>query len=255
VRKQPLRVVQPTAQDPGLELLIAAAFGRFPTDSAFSSVGTAYKKLFAPEASSIDSKTLYTPYRLGAQWPLSVGSYDLETIAPRWTRAPTILCLNPASFHDIVDYWNLRALGWAIVPVPTNWRAQLVTDCREIIVESDRRTQGLIYRASVTRARSVAQTELMEFTHDLALHGTNVCTVQLSAPHPTSIFTTRPAERLRVQVRAGDRHDNAAVSNGRVHFTLVRPAWADATPPEWGSAEWINVVDFRQFRGRLIIPR
>lgn len=38
----------------------------------------------------------------------------------RWFRGEGIYFLNETRLNDIINYWNLRALGWSIIPIPLN---------------------------------------------------------------------------------------------------------------------------------------
>lgn len=64
--------------------------------------------------------------------PLRSGSAGLQVNA-RSRSEPVLFYLDATKVRDLVDYWNLRAIGWRILPVPKQWADDLVEPCREII--------------------------------------------------------------------------------------------------------------------------
>ena len=44
--------------------------------------------------------------------------YNLKAIRGRWSRERCIFLLDATNSLDIMDYWNLRAIGWDIIPIP-----------------------------------------------------------------------------------------------------------------------------------------
>ncbi len=36
-----------------------------------------------------------------------------------------VMLPDPQSIGDLLDFWNLRALGWPIIPVPIQWAQRL----------------------------------------------------------------------------------------------------------------------------------
>ncbi len=52
---------------------------------------------------------------------LGMSSYKLESLGnPLWSAQYCIYFVNPDRLNDILNIWNLRALGWYVVPIPFN---------------------------------------------------------------------------------------------------------------------------------------
>ncbi len=52
---------------------------------------------------------------------LDLNHYKLNSYAKRhWLRGVAIYLLNDTKLNDIINFWNLRALGWFIIPIPVS---------------------------------------------------------------------------------------------------------------------------------------
>jgi hypothetical protein len=52
---------------------------------------------------------------------LDITKIKLHTLGnPLWTSQFAVFIINPNSLSDLNDYWNLRALGWNLIPIPPN---------------------------------------------------------------------------------------------------------------------------------------
>ncbi|CAM6000265.1 unnamed protein product [Sphagnum balticum] len=76
--------------------------------------------------------------------------------------------MDSASTLDLIDYWNLRALGWGIIPIPIQWQTELLERCKSFVVErveaegqerGDRAIRGVL----LVKARSIEKSKAEEF--------------------------------------------------------------------------------------------
>jgi len=115
----PLRL--PIPKQPHLALWSAAAFGSFPSGE-LGVLKDAYRELGAEEEEVRQDTYLNT--LLFAYSPLNFANLDLErTSYSRHER--TYMVLNPRDPLDVIDFWNLRALGWDVVSMPIAWASAL----------------------------------------------------------------------------------------------------------------------------------
>ena len=49
---------------------------------------------------------------------LRIARYNLRAIRSRWSWEQCIFFLDATNSLDIMDYWNLRAIGWNMIPIP-----------------------------------------------------------------------------------------------------------------------------------------
>lgn len=116
VRKNPIPIEIPTISTKN-RLFLETVFGALPTnleDKFFECYGKAMD-INRPNVSIsnyckiLDSQTLF----LRRLSNLFVGRY----LKRDWESCIAIYILNPDSNHDLINYWNLRAIGWSIFPV------------------------------------------------------------------------------------------------------------------------------------------
>jgi len=75
---------------------------------------------------------------------------------------------------DIIDYWNLRAVGWNVIPVPkqasrSERTRQLVLDFIEENYIPYRHNPEMFYNTTLLKSRSVTEDELKEFVKSLKI--------------------------------------------------------------------------------------
>jgi len=120
-RFQAAAVVPRPARDADA-LLVASVFGTFPEEAERDFYQRAYVDTFNAVAVEITPETfaevlLGTPRRYT---PLRAASRRLE-ILPSARQQDLLFVLDPSDPLDLVDFWNLRALGLPVRPVPVNW--------------------------------------------------------------------------------------------------------------------------------------
>ena len=150
-QRRPRRLVNALPPAGASPLLHAAMFGRFPEDDkahreGFHSLGGTDEVVVA----SAFMRTLqgsYTPLRLTS-----------EFLDDRVGPAALVFVLDPTRVIDIIDYWNLRALGRRVVPLPIDSIESIAPEIREYIERNNApRPQVLPQwtRACFTKSRCV----------------------------------------------------------------------------------------------------
>lgn len=114
VQKQPWEAAFRSFKD--MELLSAATFGRYGADG--TSPKRHFEQAFAPTDEVIDETTYWTALHETKLNPLRAGLFRLQS---GYYMPYTLFFCDPESVHDALDFWNLRALGWLIVPLPQQW--------------------------------------------------------------------------------------------------------------------------------------
>ena len=127
VARHPERMVIAKAKG-SLRLFSAARFGELPS-GPWGMCSTALHELGATEV--VLSEASYGRELLGTLSPIHVGSYGLD--AGGFSRTAYFL-LDPQSTLDLVDYWNLRAFGWQILPIPIAWTKTMAPVVSELLM-------------------------------------------------------------------------------------------------------------------------
>ncbi|MEK7404943.1 MAG: hypothetical protein AAB225_07530 [Acidobacteriota bacterium] len=139
VQRHPPKVIVPLPAERGHDLLMAATFGAFPKKEPLSD----FRRHFAEALGAADEKVtrqsfngLFEP---NIWFPLRVGAHMLGRQPDRrWTPDPKLFYMDESSPIDIIEFWNFRALGWRVKPLPRSWAAGLKDECERFLRESYR---------------------------------------------------------------------------------------------------------------------
>lgn len=200
-----------------LSLLAITCFGEAPAgrrralDRAFDELGGETQP-FEPERFAKVWSESITPLRLGAS----------EIQIKREGRA-TFLLLDPQNVGDLVDLWNLRALGWRVFPIPTDWSSALAPRVSDWIAQHHKPSpalQAVVTRAVISRGDGVSDRELTTFLRKLEAPAQNFA-VQLTVPRVTS---ASPLDDLRPpKLAASEDETSVEASLGGFSFNCLRP--------------------------------
>ncbi len=108
-----------------------------------------------------------TPRKLVSQF------LEPEQFARPWERN-SIIYLDASSVADVLDYWNLRALGFRVLPLPKQCSndQMLIKKLQAFILESHEvhaTNADITYDATILRARSVDEHEFKRFVKESRL--------------------------------------------------------------------------------------
>lgn len=242
-RRHEHSIVQTNASDPKFDLFSAGVLGAFPPDKKFAYLGRAFQEAFDPKSVSLDGET-YAKLLGKVTSALRVGHDDIEVDTNRRTE-PCIFIIDGTQPRDLIDYWNRRAAGANIVPVPIQWIESLTEFCRKLIVDSygplPNNNHGVMTRASIVYSASVSGADA-EAAHQRLLidvEGAMSTTPQVSAfwrPRPGLQFDqTRP-----ILTAVQRKFDLPLGSDQRsIRFDSLSPEYAG----RYGSEHrWANVV-------------
>ena len=94
--------------------------------------------------------------------------YNLRAIRSRWSWEQCIFLLDATNSLDIMDYWNLRAIGWDIIPIPkqfvqydnTKQRALDFIEANHVPRDSN---PEIYHHTAILRSRSISEDEQENF--------------------------------------------------------------------------------------------
>ena len=91
-----------------------------------------------------------------------------------WNRGICIFHFDATKTLDIIDYWNLRAIGWDVMPVPI--QADLTGDLKESTLSfikenyiQDRNNPNIYHNVSLIKSRSLSDEDTKSFVEALDL--------------------------------------------------------------------------------------
>ncbi|MBI4951773.1 MAG: hypothetical protein HY908_07040 [Myxococcales bacterium] len=254
VRREKAHFVLPNVSGGPNGLSLSAMFGRCPAE--LPHLEDNYREAFEPDEGLLEGAALFDKLRQGT--PLKVTNWGLDA------RRPGLhdLCffLMGASGADVIDYWNLRALGWRLLPVPLAWAEPLINAARETLRrESDgyeERTVSGRFPAMMLAARSVARSITADVAHAIQNGDRYILPVQTWYP---SLWThrTHSYELERCVLSAlEDEHEQPLQGEMQQHWVSVPPlAPPFRTSTAFGAgAQWATVISIRSDAAIPVTP-
>ena len=154
--------------------------------SVFGAVPTTAQKIIDRQFANVPGITrvrptienfveLLSPLRI---FPRRLSVWALEE---RPLRDATLFVCDATSAQDIIDYWNLRAAGYYVVPIPIQGAAlenvkKLATNFIETNYRPYRHNPNMFHHTTVQRSRSVNEEKVRKFCDSLDISKSNSMT-------------------------------------------------------------------------------
>ncbi len=170
-RKYPIKVLMPKISS-GLSLFWASLFGEF--QPAITSV--VEKRYAEPlEIQSLDFQPEKLAEVMGGDvlFPRRITQWGLDPLSRSGFRKDArVYFMDATKIEDVVDFWNLRALGGSVLPLPKQLQANpqihtIVTEFLKAHRRPWRHQPGVYDHASIIRSRNSTMEELQEFAKTL----------------------------------------------------------------------------------------
>jgi hypothetical protein len=230
-----------------MQFFISACFGAFPKETKLKYFKENYKDVFEAKETNVEPSNFFRTFR--SEWhPLNVGSYGASSFQYR-IEEPTLFYMDVTSGLDLIDFWNLRAIGWRrLVPLPKQWASQLIDESSEFIVRNHkpwRHNKDMMHRTTLLQSRSSTHGEIEAFSRGLKKETGGAITFQHWYPRIWDEWAREKdrVQRCTVTVKEGD--DDITISNGQVGFQCISPDFADKSLGQPSTPRWANVVEIR----------
>lgn len=171
VRKHPLNIYF-TDFEKKNELFLASIFGKLQ-----GNIDKVIRKNYRNHLDAKDKKVninnyaeLFKPSTLFIR---RFTSLDIDARSSgRGLRDACLFFLDAQNNYDVIDYWNLRAMGWRIIPVPkqsatSDATKQLATKFIEEHFGQSRYNADIFYDTTIMKARSIEEKDVQDFIKSL----------------------------------------------------------------------------------------
>ncbi len=231
VQRHGPEVVIPTCRDNRYGLLFSAMFGAFPekSDVAQAYISALDGKQKRYEA--IEYPDIFDPQKL---FPLRVTHHKLETFRNGHGWQSYLFYMDEMSGWDLIEYWNYRALGWPIVPLPAHLAPQLKSFCEKFIADNHRPfppPSNAWHATSLLCAKSQSFEEMQAFVRTLTIP--NHDHPLTSNPHVPRLWEEwgRGADHATPQtVTHARKSTNAYVIGNGLHISFQPHEFAESDP-------------------------
>jgi hypothetical protein len=138
VQRHPPKVIVPNPTDKKYGPLFAAAFGEFPEIGALAERKQHLLEALDAKEDGVEPEALHGLFTQNTLYPLRANAYRLSTRRSGWSSGPILFYIDEGEPYDIIEYWNFRALGWRIRPLPQLLAPKLSDYCERFMVEAHR---------------------------------------------------------------------------------------------------------------------
>ena len=117
IRREPINIFIPRFKKP-YSLFLASVFGELP-DDLDKVFWNRYSKQIGANKVKCDISNYSNCWKNNRFYFSGLSSLYINKVKPHsWFGDSYIFYLDATKTSDIIDYWNLRALGWNVIPVP-----------------------------------------------------------------------------------------------------------------------------------------
>jgi hypothetical protein len=225
VRQDGMKVLMPAFAGPG-SMLFRSVFGDIPTEARRETYG-ALLKLIKTNQPRVNLGNFLQIIREESFFLSSLCTHGLEFRRPRGETAVAVFLMKHDNLLDLVDFWNLRALGWHVLPIPVDLSA--LDDTRDYVrrfIErhstSDQNSAGLT-GPRLLKARSVPETEFMAFVNSIPRASVKSLTVQVWYPPMWDEFTRRGGRLTCSSISASQAQTQVSDESSVVRIKALAP--------------------------------
>lgn len=221
----------------------AAAFGDFG-DGEGRQLASFYRESLGASDIALDASNLlqllgYASNSIPLLPPLRMGTHKLSVFWPFVARDKVLFLISPSSGIDLIDFWNLRAAGRTVIPVPVELASQLMPQISEAFDEIAGGNDGPITFAC---GRRIPEEKLKEFRDGLDQPGRTIIDPGLL----TWDYEHEGMDFQRPDIAGAEDQQRLDIIRERVEFPLITPKLTRrGTAPNLNA--WASVVRFRPY--------
>ena len=192
VRRDKLKVLVPTFSG-SPEPLLSGIFGDVPPEAG----GDLYERFLKSVDTYRPAITMDNFLEFVAGRDMSrrqVCSFALDVRHHRPDKQCAVFFFDHANTLDVIDYWNLRAVGWHVLPIPKAVAAsnKAIEVSRQFIRENEKQdatAPSLDYRVIILKGRSINDGDHQAFAASLREKPSQIITIQPWYPRMWDEFT------------------------------------------------------------------
>src|SRR6202522_618161 len=138
VQRHPPNVIEPRSKDKRYDLFFASIFGEFPATGSLAECRKHFREALDAKEQVLEPAEFHELYSPKNLYPLRAGRYELATYNRGYKPDPILFYMDESKPYDIIEYWNFRALGWRIWPLPRSLASKMTEYCEKFIEDVHR---------------------------------------------------------------------------------------------------------------------
>ncbi|MEX2447242.1 MAG: hypothetical protein WD404_00680 [Solirubrobacterales bacterium] len=250
LQRRPMDVCLPTSHTERDALFLDALFGRLPTKGPLKFIGRGYDEAFDPNPETLDCSSFHALALSEAEklTPLRATMRDLQPgRGGRGRLGPIFMVLRPSETADLIDFWNVRALGARVAAVPSTHIEEFVEEFERLVKAAPSRSPfwfGDSGQATALGAQGLDSEALDQFAEVMAGHGCGLSRQPWFPP----LWDTDHLRRnnwARFPVEADSDRIEVAAGDGQIRFLALAPT--GGAEISGNSPSWANVIHLRDW--------
>jgi len=254
-RRHPIRVFIPK---PSKEtaLLSACYFGDFPSLKEMSYIKKNYSHCLNPKELLINPANLLDCFINEGASPLRITKAELQVYPRGWRAEPSVFFMDATSWLDIVDFWNLRAVGRDVLPLPKQYADNYMDLLDKIIKQNNvpyRHNKDMMHHTTFICSRSSKMKEMEEFSKKLTSSGQGAISLQHWYPRMWDEWARDKDHVELCSVTAKEESEEMSIDGKFLRFKDISPEFVEKYGGS-GKPRWINAIRFKDFYKRYDCP-
>lgn len=211
---------------------IASVFGALPKDIE-KTISDHHAKHFDAEFCEIDPLEYTNFLTREYEFPRRLVAANTRLDRDWRNEADRILLMDGTKTSDIIDYWNLRAAGSGVFPVPLEFSDdENVLEAAAQIVESNyypyRNNPDMYNHTTLQKSRQVSESDLKQFLKSLPIKKTKAkappkVVMQTWMPRVWDEWARAKAEGRAASVVSEEKSHDVEPRDGRISFPSLAP--------------------------------
>jgi hypothetical protein len=225
VRRDGMKLVMPTYGESG-STLFRAVFGEVPAECRGSTYDSFLKAVEA-EQPHVALDNFLQIIRGSNPFLSSLCTHKLDFYLPRAEQAVAVLLLNHENTLDVIDFWNLRAIGWYVLPIPA--KLSKLDDTLDFVrrfIERNTSTENNIptpSNARLLKARSIPEAEFMEFVNSIPRTTVKALAAQTWYPPMWDEFARRGGRLPCCTISSGQAQTQVSDDSAEIRIKALAP--------------------------------
>ena len=259
-RRDEMKVLMPT-YDAARSTLFKAVIGEIPAQAKRETYRELLKRIEIDQPHvTIDNflQVIRQPQRLLLS---AICAENLRFRRPSTERSLAAFLMNHANALDIIDFWNLRALGWHVLPIPLKLAG--APDTAAFVQGFIDRQRSLNQAApgvtdvAILKGRSVTDQEFDVFINSVPRTAGHGLTVQTWYPPMWDEFTRRGGRLTCSNISAGQNRTEVSDEKARGRIKALAPTFMAANlghGPRYANDIRISMYGQSEFGAEVLPP-
>ena len=156
VQKKPRTVVLPHSKDPKYDLMFSCLFGSYGNKGGPGDFSRHYQEALGGAHQEFEPEEFPSLFDVEYLFPLRLTTHELKREARRRWAEPRLFFFNENNAYDLIDLWNMRAIGWQVGALPISLAPKLEKYCVAFVRDEFRRKNNttVMEHARIVCARS-----------------------------------------------------------------------------------------------------